>query len=139
MNYASVQDMIDRYGATELAQRSNRVDGATVDETVVTRALDDATAEIDSYLTTRYTLPLATVPPVITRLTCDIARYQLHDDGAPETVRTRYEDAVSLLKKFSSGDVCLVGAQAQATAGDANVYYSFSPRQITDDILRGFA
>lgn len=137
--YASQSDMVERFGATELAQRTNRVDGLTIDAAVLARALADADAQIDSYMATRYTLPLATTPAVLNRLACDMARYGLYDDGVPATVRQRYEDAVSLLKKFASGEVQLAGLEALATAGVATVYYSFEPRQMNASNLRGFA
>jgi len=139
MTYATEGDLVERFGARELAQRTDRVYGTAIDTVVLGRALADADAEIDGYLATRYSLPLAATPAVINRLACEIARYRLHDEGVPDTVRQRYEDAVSLLKKFSSGDVRLAGMEAMATAGEATVYYSFEPRQVTADALRGFA
>jgi phage gp36-like protein len=139
MSYASQSDMVERFGESEVAQRTNRVDGLTIDVAVLARALADADAQIDSYMATRYTLPLATTPTVLNRLACDMARYSLYDDGVPPTVRQRYEDAVSLLKKFASGEVRLAGLEAVAMAGTATVYYSFEPRQMDADNLRGFA
>ena len=117
MTYASQTDLTDRFGATELAQRTNRVDGLTIDTVVLARALSDADAEIDGYLATRYSLPLLSVPPVLLRLAADIARYRLYDDGVPATVLQRYQDAVSLLKRLSSGDVQLAGATPAPVVG----------------------
>lgn len=117
MSYASQTDLTDRFGATELAQRTDRTNGTTIDTVVLGRALSDADAEIDGYLATRYSLPLASTPPVINRLACDLARYRLYDDGVPETVRVRYQDAVSLLKRMASGEVQLAGVAAVAVAG----------------------
>ncbi|MCB8748322.1 DUF1320 domain-containing protein [Rhodoferax sp. U2-2l] len=139
MSYASQSDMVERFGEAEVAGRTNRVDGLTIDQVVLDRALADADAEINSYLARRYSVPLTTTPPVINRLACDITRYRLFDDGVPDTVRQRYEDAVSLLKKFASGDVQLVGQAEAPTAADSLSYYSFSPRQVTDETMRGFA
>lgn len=139
MSYATLTDMLERFGAQELAQRTDRVDGAVVDAVVLGRALADAQAEIDAYLASRYTLPLSSTPPVVNRLACEIARYRLFDDGVPETVRVRYQDAVSLLKRLASGEVLLAGLEAAAVAGVATVHYSFAPRQMSDDALRGFA
>lgn len=139
MTYAAEIDLVERFSALELAQLTDRTHGVAIDQLVLGRALADAQAEIDSYLATRYTLPLATTPAVINRLACEIARYRLYDDGVPATVRQRYEDAVSLLKKLSSGDVRLPGLEAVAVAGEALVSHSFCPRQITADTLRGFA
>lgn len=139
MTYATQIDLVDRFGAEELAQRTNRTDGLTIDTVVLERALADADAEIDSYLAARYTLPLSSTPVVLNRLACDIARYRLYDDGTPATVRQRYEDAVSLLKRMANGDVQLAGMAAVAVAGVETVYHSFAPRQMSDENLRGFS
>jgi len=119
MTYATQADLIDRFGATELAQRTDRTNGTVIDTVVLGRSLSDADAEIDGYLATRYTLPLPSTPPVINRLACDIARYRLYDDGVPETVRLRYQDAVALLKRMAAGDVQLAGVTAVVTTGGA--------------------
>lgn len=139
MTYATLADMVDRFGETELVQRTDRVDCGTIDTVVLERALADADAEIDSYLATRYALPLASTPAVVNRLACEIARYRLFDDGVPETVRVRYQDAVSLLKRLASGDVVLAGMEGVAVAGVDTVYSAFTPRQITEDSMRGVA
>lgn len=117
MTYATQVDLVDRFGTVELAQRTNRVDGLTIDAVVLGRALGDADAEIDGYLATRYSLPLASTPVVLVRMACDLARYRLYDDGVPDTVRQRYEDAVSLLKRMASGDVQLAGVTSVPAAG----------------------
>lgn len=139
MTYATQADLVDRFGEQELQQLTDRTNGAVIDTVVLGRALADADAEIDSYLATRYTLPLASTPVVLTRLACDMTRYRLYDDAVSETVRVRYQDAVSLLKRMSSGDVLLVGMAEVAVAGADTAYHSFAPRQMSDDNLRGFA
>jgi phage gp36-like protein len=120
MTYATQTDLEERFGSDELAHRTDRAAGVVIDAAVLGRALADADAEIDGYLATRYTLPLASTPPVLNRLACDLARYRLYDDGVPETVRLRYQDAVSLLKRMASGEVQLAGIAAPvAAAGGA--------------------
>lgn len=139
MTYATQPDLIDRFGELELAQLTDRANGAVIDTVVLGRALADADAEIDSYLATRYTLPLASTPLVVTRLACDMTRYRLYDAAMPETVRVRYQDAVSLLKRLANGDVQLAGLADAAVAGVEQAYHSFAPSQMNDDNLRGFA
>ncbi|MES2948669.1 MAG: DUF1320 domain-containing protein [Pseudomonadota bacterium] len=139
MTYATLAEMITRFGEPELVQRTDRAEGVTIDTVVLGKKLADADAEIDSYLAVRYALPLASTPVLLVSLAADIARYRLYDDGVPETVRQRYEDAVSLLKRMASGDVILVGHAAAAVAGVETAYYEFSPRQVTDDSMKGFA
>ena len=123
MTYASSADMTARFGEAELAQLTDPESGRQLNSAVLGRALGDAEAEIDSYLGKRYQLPLSTVPPVLQRLCCDMARYHLHTLVASETVRQRYEDAVSLLKKIASGDVELPTAAplVVTTSGSGNM------------------
>lgn len=116
MTYATQQDLVDRFGSDELIQLTDRTNVGTIDSTVVTRALGDADAEINGYLAGQYALPLATVPAVLVRLACDIARYQLSADRVTESVRDRYKDAVAMLSKISRGDVQLGVAVGQAPA-----------------------
>lgn len=117
MTYATPDDLIERFGFDELAQRTNRTDGQTIDAVVLGRALADADAEIDGYLATRYALPLPSVPAVLVRLAADLARYQLCGDKVPDSVRQRYVDAVVVLKRLSSGEVQLAGVLAVPAAG----------------------
>ena len=87
-------------------------------------------------------------PPQLTRIVCDVARYYLYSDLAPEhEVYLRYKAAERELQAIGDGKAVLScpwggtpGLQLAGDApGDAEVYHHFSPRQVTDDSLRGFA
>lgn len=119
MTYAVQADLVDRFGSAELAQLTDRTSGVTIDVAVLGRALADADAEIDGYLAARYTLPLASVPPVLVRIAADLARYRLHGDGGVEVVRKHYDDAVRDLKAISSGAIVIDGALPLAPATNA--------------------
>lgn len=116
MTYASQQDLIDRFGDTELVQLSDRAGTGGVNAAVVAKVLTDTDAEIDAYLGGRYTLPLNPVPTVLPRVAADIARYRLWADRASDEVRARYTDAIKFLTAVSKGDV-LLGANTPAAAG----------------------
>ncbi|MDD3553224.1 MAG: DUF1320 family protein [Deltaproteobacteria bacterium] len=107
MPYATLADMEARYGIEEIIARTNRTDGAGVDTVVLDRALQDADAEIDAYLSTRYALPLPAVPKILVRIACDIARYHLWQEMASDEVRRRYEDAIRLLGNIAKGLISL--------------------------------
>lgn len=107
MAYATLADLVARFGEAEIVQRTDRAYASVIDAAVAQRALDDAKAEIDGYLAARYKLPLPTVPALLGRLACDIARYRLWEDLASEEVRKRYEDARRLLENLSRGTVSL--------------------------------
>lgn len=165
MKYATLADMVTRFGQAELVQLTDLVNvpPAAIDTTRVQIALNDAQMEIDSAVGRIYRLPLsgcirppvppgteptAVAPPQLTRLACDIARFFLYDDLAPENeVVRRYKQAKATLEDIAAGALqlaCpwggspgeLIGTDAQS--GSAEVYDCFSPRQITDDSLMGF-
>jgi phage gp36-like protein len=123
--YATQADLEDRFGVDELTQLTDRVGSGMPHPAIVARALADADAEIDGYLASRYELPLATVPPMLVRVACDIARYRLWEDRASEEVRLRYEDARRMLESIARGMVSLGppeanAAQALATMNPGN-------------------
>lgn len=106
--YASRDDMISRFGEDELTLLTDR-DGraGAIVEAVLTQALEDASAEIDGYIGGRYRLPLNPVPAVLTRLCCDMARYNLTDERATEQLQKRYEAAVQFLTRLGKGELSL--------------------------------
>ncbi|MCX7257998.1 MAG: DUF1320 domain-containing protein [Polaromonas sp.] len=140
MTYATQTDMVDRFGFEEVAQRTNRVDGLTIDTVVLGRALLDADAEINGYLATRYALPLASTPAVLVRLAADMARYMLCGGGVPDSVGQRYKDAVSLLKRMASGEVQLADVlPVPAAGGSGNAVACRAPSRVFGaDQLQGY-
>lgn len=118
--YATEQDMINRFSEQEiilLTERQHALD--SIDSAVLTQAIADASAEIDGYLVSRYTLPLNHVPPVLARICCDIARYFLCNENAPEHIATRYQDALKFLKSVGEGKLSL-GADALGNSAATN-------------------
>lgn len=164
MNYASIQDLITRFSEQELIELTD-VDLVAVQAPKVEQALVDAHAFVDGFVGRVFRLPLTgcskpapvpgnpgavelVSPPQLARITCDVARYYLHDKLAPEhEVYLRFKAAERELLQISEGKINLScpwgstpGTLAAGDApGDAEVHYGFSPRQITDDTLRGYA
>jgi phage gp36-like protein len=123
--YASKQDMIERYGTdplVELTDRAQPYTGAIVDA-VLDRALSDAGAVIDSYISARYALPLDPVPVVLVPHACALAWHALHRDRRPDEVRQAYEDAFAFLRALSDGRARLdvSGTQPPSAPADARV------------------
>jgi len=107
MAYCTKQDMIDRFSEQELIQLTDINGLALIDDVVLNQAISDAEAEINGYLA-KYTLPLVTVPPVLVRLSCDIARYFLYDDMATDQVIKRFDAALKYLLSVAKGQVALI-------------------------------
>lgn len=137
--YATLSDLTSRYGEGELVNLTDVNRTGSVNVTVLNQAIADADGEIDSYLAARYSLPLTTVPTALLRVACDITRYRLHDDRAPEEVRKRYEDAVKWLAAVANGSVSLGMPPAQAPDQAGGVaMFSSDPRRSSRTTLEGF-
>lgn len=164
MIYATVAAMVARFGELEIVQLTDRdnIPPSVVDVARVETKLADASAFVDGYVGQVYQLPLLgcakpdgaggvsyVPPPVLERICCDLARYYLHDDLAPENeVYRRYKGALRELDAVASGQAMLacpwggspgVPLSADAQSGGGDTYHKFSSRSITDDSMRGFA
>lgn len=125
MPYATPTDLEQRFGAAELIQQTDLTGAGAANADTLARALDDASALIDGYLASRYPLPIATPPALLVTLCCDLARYALYIDAAPEVVEKRRDAAVSTLRDIAAGrvqlDVGQAGASTPAPSGLAEV------------------
>ncbi len=133
--YASLTDLVDRFGADELTQLTTRwdPDAAEPDESRANNALEDATAEMDVYIGTQYALPLASVPVVLKGICCDVARYRLFGEKASDEVRRRFDDAVTLLNRIAKGTASL-GLTATPEPAAAGVAFVTPGRVMSKDL-----
>lgn len=124
MAYATVQDMIGRFGETEMLRLSS-VDGVlpeAVNPGPVEQAIGDVDAIIDSYLRKRYRVPLAPVPQAIIRASCVLARYELSTGGdrePAEQVKNDRKDVVAWLTQLANGTATLEDAAPIAPSSSA--------------------
>jgi len=134
MTYATAANLLERFDAEEIAQRTDRsiprlvtaamlrtaaaggdMSGFTAPEqaaaaaalALINEALADADSEIDGYVATRYSVPLTPAPSIVKRLACDLVRYHLYDDQATETIQKRRDAAVAVLRDIAAGKVSL--------------------------------
>lgn len=123
MSYATQADLIDRFGEQELIQLTDRAGLGVIDSDVLGRAVADADAEIDAYLSTRMALPLADPPAVLGRLAAVLVRHALYKDAVPDAVQAARDAVISLLRDVANGRASLGPAPAGASdpAGRAQV------------------
>ncbi|BCB62816.1 hypothetical protein HaloA020_35170 [Halomonas sp. A020] len=121
MPYCTKADLIERFGEDELLSLAHDQDG-TMDDAVIDRACDDASGEIDGYVSAAgYRVPLSPVPRIVTAYACDIARYRLYDEHATDQVQKRYDDAVKFLRSVSRGEVKLGISTGPASSSAGSV------------------
>ncbi|CDL79729.1 gp436 family protein [Xenorhabdus cabanillasii] len=117
MSYATLSDMYARYSHDALYTLTDiKIDDfhslspealKHAREHLIQIALADASATIDGYIDGRATLPLKTVPVVLVRIACVLARFALEEGAATEKATKDQEDAIRLLEKVAAGDVSL--------------------------------
>ncbi len=130
MPYCTQSDLIERFGEDELLALARDETGMAIDTAVVERACDDASGEIDGYVSAAgYPVPLSPVPRIVIANACDIARYRLYDEHASDQVQKRYDDAVKFLKSVSRGDVKLGISTGPASSSAGSVQMN-SSRQV---------
>ena len=109
MTYATQQAMIERFAEREVIALTDRDSTGSINDAVLAVALANADAEINTYLESRVSLPLAVTPVVLVGYACDIARYRL--TGAEvvetETIARRYHEAIKFLTMFAAGKISL--------------------------------
>ena len=135
MAYASVDDMVLRFGEAEMI-RATTPDGAEAVAIVpgkLCAALDDASAIIDTFLRKRYRVPLDVAPAEINRACCIIARYDVSTGGErqpAEQVEKDRDAVISWLGKIAAGSVVLdlkevaPGDESYATTQSRNPVFS---------------
>lgn len=146
MPYATVEDLKVRYGENEIVQLLDRDHDGQEDTDVGDTAILEASAEIDSMLATRYRVPLTVTVPWINTACCDLARYRLYDNQAPEVVKERRADTIKHLERISKGLAGLIDESgavvgdkvATGSSGTGAIYEAPRERIFTDDTLKGF-
>jgi phage gp36-like protein len=129
MPYCTKADLIERFSEGELLAIAHDATGA-IDDAAVERACDDASGEIDGYVSAAgYQVPLSSVTRIVTAYACDIARYRLYDEHASEQVQKRYDDAVKFLRSVSRGEVKL-GISTGPSSSSAGSVHMNPGRQV---------
>lgn len=141
MPYTSLSALTARFGERLLIELTDRAEVATgvVDVPVIDAAIADTDALIDGHVARRYTLPMATVPPLIASLALDIAIYKLHVYEPGEKIEADYKAAMKSLEGISRGDIRLPIAGAEAPgSGSSGARVTDRDRPMTADNLKSF-
>lgn len=108
--YATRDDITSRHGEDMLLRIADRDGDDVVDDDAVNLALESASSEIDSYVATRYPVPLSSPSAMVTQVCVDIAVYRLasSESALTEEMRKRYDDAIKWLQAVAKGDAAIV-------------------------------
>lgn len=135
MAYITQADLVEQISDSQLIQLTDDAKLGTVDTDTVARAITAAEAEVNGYLATRYTVPVAApVPDLIKKWALDIAVYNLYRrrQRMPGDVRTAYEDTIKALTQVAKGTITLGVDPAPAESSDAKEGEVFGPDRVFD-------
>jgi phage gp36-like protein len=131
MAYCNREDIQTRLGADDLNALADHDADGTADSAVVDQAIGSAEAIIDSYLATRFSVPVDPVPDALKTRAVNLAVYflKLGRDSVDDDARRQYEDDVAWLREVVGGTVTLGIEPAPAeSAGSPSVRYDTQPR-----------
>ena len=121
MPYTTEASMTAQFSKKELAELTQTDNIPEIDSAVLDRAIAEADAEIDSYLSLRFATPLTVVPGRIRDISGDIARYRLYDRTAPDMVAERYNNAIRDLIALRDGKLNLPGIVERSASDESPV------------------
>lgn len=136
MAYCTQADLSERFGNTELSQLTDEA-AASPQAPEIIKAIDEAGSLIDSYISTRYDVPVSPVPTILRKLACDIARKYLWKDRADDqsVVTKNYADAVAFLRDVARGLISLDAAGEPPAASDFSIAVVAPAAIFTADVL----
>jgi phage gp36-like protein len=143
MPYLTINEYVDRFGEAETVRVTDESRTGSRDDEKVETAITDATNFADSYLGTRYTVPIADPPEILKGIVAALAREQLHRTRPTPAVTENADRARAQLKDLSRGLAVLPIADGQeepaqvdtgksATSGDGR------PRVFADTALQEY-
>lgn len=133
--YATKSDIEQRYGEDLLFTIWDRENSGLYDEAAIDQALEDASREIDGYLTIRYDVPVVDPVALLTlkKCTIDIAIYNdINEDNLTELRTDRYKKCIAWLKDIARGTISL-GIE-KPPAGKSGAAFTAQPRRYGRDM-----
>lgn len=106
-------------------------------------AIKDADAEIDGYLSKRYTVPFTPVPKTLNKFSKDIAAYNLasrmgiDESDREKTYLNRYNAAISFLTNVAKG-IIDIGASGNPASAESIFKMRSSERLFSRKTLKGW-
>ena len=92
-------DLVQRFSERELVNLTDRSAKREIVPDVLQKALNDAEAEVNGYLRAAgFRQPFAPVPYALVVKTCDVCRWYLYENGIPDVVQKRYDNAIAWFK-----------------------------------------
>lgn len=147
MPYIELQDLVDEIGTSRLIELTDDEGSEEINEAVVAKAIASAEGVFESYVRTRYSLPVPATQFVKSRC-IKIAVYELYrkratfDEGIFKVHQSAYNETIAILKDLQAGRAALDVPAAEETietpaTGD-KILTNAAKAKFNDQILSGF-
>ena len=138
--WLTTHEFIDRFGLDETISATASDAGGALDRAFLVAKLQDAQAEAEANIATKYALPLADVPAILKTVVADLARARLYRRGLPEEVAENAKIQRRILERISTGSLNLpVPAGSTAESAESDVPVSgWSGGSVYPDGLQGY-
>lgn len=146
MAYCGISDISAVLAEVEIARLTDDIGGEIINSNIVDNAISAADELIDGYLRSRYSsLPLSTVPKLITNISVDLAIFYLHQrrfrTNMPESIESQYKNQVRILEQIQKGFISLgiepVSTETKQTGG-VRVNKTSADRYFNNDLMKNF-
>ncbi len=137
MSYAVVSQFVALVGDVEARALATPAAPATgYDAAKIQGALDRASATLDSYFATRFTVPLTPVPDIVVANACILAREEMDRQGRDFVIKAA-DRVRAWAKDVSAGRATLgvdaASPQAPATSAGGGAVLIDAPARVFDD------
>ena len=127
MAYSALTDIQGILPDETLKQITDDVNGTTIIQVKIDKAISDADEVINSYIGNRYQLPLSSpYPKLVIKLSTDIAIYNLYRRrsgiATPEIIIKAYDEAMKMLRDIQTGKAILSDATTNLPVSEPSVY-----------------
>lgn len=140
--YYTQADYVDRYGLEEAVRITDTTGSGVPDAGAFDSAIADVSADMDTYLSSRYALPLQPVPRVLKSIAAALVREKLHTQFPTDSVTREADLARKQLRDLATGTARLVletGTEPEPQSSGGNAIRASAPaRTFTADKLAGF-
>ena len=121
MPYCALADILEKIPRLNLIQLTDDEGIGDINQDRVNAAITEAQTVIDGFLTSRYEMPLSSVPPLINHLAVDLAIYAIYsrrfETEMPAAMQARHDDSMKLLSMIQKGTVQLGIESPQSAPG----------------------
>ena len=137
MAYATLQNLIDSFGETEINQLADRDNDGLIDTALITLVQNKSASLIDSYLGSIYITPIVNPPEIIVGIDCDIQRYYLYDDNPTDRVVKGFDASIAWLEKVNKGLIRIKATTINSISQNSGaINYIESERMFSRDAMR---